>query len=110
MTRDQATQYLTRKVAQIIHDTMECSVDPRAETDWLAAERIVRERFGWMIGRIIGEPVEGDALAKCFPEWRMPDLVTYEDFDRQLGHSVWNNTQDERRHLPRPPYGQITFH
>jgi len=110
MNRETATHYLTRKVAQIIHDTVEwCTEEPRAETDWLTAERIVRERFAWMIGRMIGEPVDADVLSKLYPDWRMADSATFEDFDRQLGHSIWSNTQGERRHLPRPPYGQITF-
>jgi len=110
MNRETATHYLTRKVAQIIQDTVECNVSPRAETDWRAAERIVAEHFGWMIGRMIGEPVEGDeAWCDCCPDWQLSDSVTFEDFDRQLGRVVWANTQSERRYLPRPPYGDVTF-
>jgi len=108
MTRETATYYLTRKVAQIIYDTVECSAKPRAETDWLAAERIVSTRFGWMIGRMIGEPLACDEWG----HWNMSDAAdaaTFGEFDRVLGAAVWANTQCERRHLPSPPYGQITF-
>jgi hypothetical protein len=102
MNRETATHYLTRKVAQIIHDTVECNDDPRAETDWLAAERIVSERFGWMISRMLGETREA-------VHWILPEDATFTEFDRSLGQYVWSNTQSERSRLPSPPYGQITF-
>jgi hypothetical protein len=102
MNQATATHYLTRKVAQIIYDTVECCHDDRALTDWLAAERIVSEHFGWMISRMLGETREAE-------HWILPDDAAFDEFDRKLGGYVWSNTQSERRHLPRPPYGRITF-
>ena len=96
MTRELATQYLTRKVAQILYDTVECALPDRSLSDWTEAERIVREHLGYLLD-----------------EWGyldgLPATPTFEDWDARLGADVWRNVQSLRETLPRPPSGSVTF-
>lgn len=93
--------YLTVKIAQILHDTVSCSVENRSELDWTHAERIVLNHFRCFIRRATGE-VQSPDLAL------LPDL-TYEEFERKFGRTVWENARKLRSTLPHPPYGAITF-
>lgn len=111
MKREIAIRFLTMKIAKIIYDTVECNLADRAESDWLEAEKIARRDFAinGFIGRMTGEPIREDLHARYYKHWNLPDDCTYEEFERILGQYIWNNTQWARKHLPRPPYGKITF-
>ena len=111
MRRETAVRYLTMKISKIIYDTVECALEDRAESDWLEAEKIVNNNFNTngFIGRMTGEPIEGDTYAKFYKDWNLPDDCSYEQFEHKLGEFIWKNTQWARKNLPRPPYGKITF-
>ena len=105
MDRGTAVHYLTRKIAKIIYDTVECELKDRAESDWLAAEKIVHRHFNWAVGRMIGTPEPGDGSS----EFSRSGVSSYEEFERDWGMCVWLNARPHRASLPRPPYGNITF-
>ena len=107
MTRETATEYLTRKIAQMIYDTVECSVEDRAAVDWESAERLVNSNFQWLIGRAIGCPIESDIFANC--DDPLPNEMSFETFEMSWGRIIWENFRGLRSKLPRPPYGNIVF-
>jgi hypothetical protein len=86
--------YLTKKIAGIFCDTVEWKGEgDRAKTDWEQAECMVDERPG---------------IIRWYSE-NLSDAVSYEEFEQKFGNYVWHCAQGLRRHLPRPPYGMITF-
>jgi hypothetical protein len=106
MNKNKSIEFLTRKIAKIIYNTVKCDLEDRAVSDWLAAENIVKENFGWFIDRMTGK----DRYEfKGGLSWALPDNCTYEDFENLLGNYVWVNARAYRSNLPRPPYGMITF-
>jgi hypothetical protein len=108
--RATAIQFLTTKVAQIIHDTVSCNLAERSESDWLAAERLVNEHFTSVIPLMLKPGVLFYTDHRGTNRQSLPESCSYVDFDRVMGLVVWTQTQPLRRYLPSPPYGMITFY
>lgn len=100
--RSVVVRYLTMKISQMIHDTVSCSLSHRSESDWIHAESIVRDHFEWFIDRATG-------VTKGDPDMTLLEGCSYEEFERSLGRTVWENARGYRNSLPFPPYGNITF-
>ena len=109
MDRETAIRFLTTKVAKIIYDTVSCDLPDRAESDWVVAEEMVRERFESIIRIMLAPKTRFYTNPRSNERMSLPEDCTYEDFDRVMGFLVWTQTQPLRSLLPHPPYGNITF-
>lgn len=109
-------RYVIGKLAQQLYDCVECHTNPRAESDWLTAERFL-DAHPYIISSFVSY------LAGTSPEWmtclmaketiRMQVQRALQDdvfIDQLLGRKVWDRGYQLLKHqLPRPPYGRILF-
>lgn len=110
--------YVVKKLAQQLYDCVECHQNPRAETDWLTAEKFVNETrhisLGGLVDRHISEVaglVEVSDSSASLPDAIRQALQDFRVMDLSLGRKVWDHGYQSIKHwLPRPPYGRVLFH
>jgi hypothetical protein len=111
-------EWSVKKLAEQIHDCVECHDSPRDVIDWLTAENFVKGsryiNFGDLVERHISEvagSIEVDPPGFDY----LPDVIrqTLQDsevMNRCCGRRIWDQGyQKIKRQLPHPPYGRILF-
>ncbi len=107
-------EYCVKKLAQILHDCVECPGN-RAEIDWATAQRYIDEH-SYIVDHVADRLVSAIVADKA-RGLSMGDTVTielkcdYDKFDQLFGRYIWEVCyQMIQRTLPRPPYQRIFFH